>query len=222
MMMPDSTRQMIEEFEKLTVSELRERYIDVFGEATRSGNRAWLLRRIAWRVQANAEGDLTDRAKRLAVELVRDADIRLRPPKDRGPALGADVRVMTGRVKHCPDERLPIPGSVLMRTFKGVEHHVAVLQNGFEYDGSIYRSLSAVCDGDLRITLEWIPLLRAHASQSESAKGISMTKSGKGAGQTIRCAIYTRKSTEEDSGAGVQLTGRPARERRGVHRESEG
>lgn len=43
---------------RMTVKELRGRYVEVFGEATRSGNKNWLWKRIAWRMQANAEGGL--------------------------------------------------------------------------------------------------------------------------------------------------------------------
>ncbi len=143
-MAPDKTTRMIEELKAMTVAQLRARYADVFDEPTRSGNRQWLLRRIAWRLQALAEGDLSERAQRRAAKLARDADIRLRPPADRGPALGADVRSATGQVAKRADERLPIPGSVLTRTFKGTEYRVTVLQDGFEHDGAIYRSLSAV------------------------------------------------------------------------------
>ena len=39
--------------------------------------------RIAWRVQANAEGDLTERSRRRAEELANDADLRLRRPPDK-------------------------------------------------------------------------------------------------------------------------------------------
>jgi hypothetical protein len=63
----------------LTVTQLRERYAVVFGEATATGNKPWLVTRIAWRMQANAEGDLSDRAKTRAAELVRDVDLRLPP-----------------------------------------------------------------------------------------------------------------------------------------------
>ena len=143
-MTTDATQCLIEELEDLTVGQLRDRYAAVFGEPTRSGNRQWLLRRVAWRLQALAEGDLSDRARRRAAELARDADIRLRPPADRGPALGADVRTVTGKVATRSDDRLPIPGGELTRTFKGTEYRVTVLQDGFEYDGTIYRSLSAV------------------------------------------------------------------------------
>src|SRR5262249_5326954 len=45
-----------------TVATLRGRYAEVFGEATRVGNKAWLVKRIAWRLQALAEGDLSARA----------------------------------------------------------------------------------------------------------------------------------------------------------------
>jgi hypothetical protein len=42
------------------------------------------------------------------------------------------------------DERLPIPGTVLTRQYKGHKIVVTVLENGFEYEGEVYRSLSAV------------------------------------------------------------------------------
>jgi hypothetical protein len=48
--------------QRMGVAALREKYIEVFGEATATGNRTWLIRRIAWRIQANAEGDLLERA----------------------------------------------------------------------------------------------------------------------------------------------------------------
>ena len=49
---------------RMTVTELRKKHIEVFGERTRSGHKAYLVKRIAWRVQANIEGDLTTRAAR--------------------------------------------------------------------------------------------------------------------------------------------------------------
>jgi hypothetical protein len=40
----------------MTVGELRREYAEVFGEPTRSFHKEFLVRRIAWRLQANAEG----------------------------------------------------------------------------------------------------------------------------------------------------------------------
>lgn len=57
-----------------TPRELREKYRQVFGDATRIGNKAHLFKRIAWRLQANAEGGLSERARRRAQELARDVE----------------------------------------------------------------------------------------------------------------------------------------------------
>ena len=48
--------------QRLTIKELKARYAEVFGEATNAANRAWLVKRISWRLQALAEGDLSERA----------------------------------------------------------------------------------------------------------------------------------------------------------------
>jgi len=52
--------QHIASLERITVGQLQSRYAEVFGEPARSGNRQWLFRRVAWRVQAMAEGDHTN------------------------------------------------------------------------------------------------------------------------------------------------------------------
>lgn len=67
--------------ERMTVDQLRSKYADVFGEQTNGRHKEWLIKRIAWRIQANAEGDLSERARRRAMELSNDADIRMTPPR---------------------------------------------------------------------------------------------------------------------------------------------
>jgi hypothetical protein len=47
-------------------------------------------------------------------------------------------------VEARPDGRLPPPGTVLTRPYKGRSLQVQVLPHGFEFDGQVYRSLSAV------------------------------------------------------------------------------
>jgi len=49
--------------QRMTVKQLRERYAEVFGDETRTGNKVWLVMRIAWRLQAMAAGDLGLAAK---------------------------------------------------------------------------------------------------------------------------------------------------------------
>ena len=132
----------------MTVTQLRRRYAEVFGEPTTSGNKQWLYRRVAWRVQALAYGGLSERARQRAAELARDADIRVQAPRAIAPQrptnTNARVLTLTGKVVASSDTRLPPPGSVLRRVWKGVEHEVTVLPAGFEYRGATYRSLSAV------------------------------------------------------------------------------
>jgi hypothetical protein len=59
--------ERIEELRALSVNELRAKYREVFGEDSRSNHKAFLFRRIAWRLQAIAEGDLSERARRCAM-----------------------------------------------------------------------------------------------------------------------------------------------------------
>ena len=134
----------IDALETMTTKELRRRYEEVFDEPARSNNRRWLMRRVAWRVQAIEEGGLSERALRRAYELARDEDLRVRPPEDRGPRLGSHLKTVSGRMPRGADARVPIVGTVLTRLYRGVEHRVTVLPNGFEHEGTTYRSLSAV------------------------------------------------------------------------------
>src|SRR5713101_1366347 len=119
-----------------TVAQLQIRYLEVFGEPSRSNHKQFLIRRIAWRLQALAEGDLSERARDRALSLARDADLRLRAPQSSGLAVRSP-----GRHR---DSRLPLLGTVLTRTFRDQNITVQVLEKGFEYEGMVYRSLSAV------------------------------------------------------------------------------
>jgi hypothetical protein len=133
--------------QRVSVSALRAKYAEVFGETTTTGNRTWLLRRIAWRIQADAEGDLSERAKVRAAELARDSDLRVIPPREKPASVLPMTRggTRTGALpQEKGDDRLPPPGTVLTRKYKGGTVQVKVLSQGFEYAGAIYSSLSAV------------------------------------------------------------------------------
>jgi len=126
--------------QKMTTGELRDRYAEVFGEVPRSRHKQYLIRRIAWRLQANVEGDLSERARRRAEELAVDAEVRTTPPRDAG----VSVPVTTTKAEVPVDPRLPNPGTSITRKYKGRTLEVRVLQDGFEFDGQTYKSLSAV------------------------------------------------------------------------------
>ena len=130
--------------QRLTIRQLRVRYAEVYGEGTAASNRTWLIKRIAWRLQALAEGDLSERARRRAAELANDADLRSSPPKDRQAVVATTDRTETAVLPFKADDRLPPAGTILMREYKGAVVQVQVLQQGFEYAGQVYKSLSAV------------------------------------------------------------------------------
>ncbi|MBU1699669.1 MAG: DUF2924 domain-containing protein [Candidatus Eisenbacteria bacterium] len=125
----------IERLSDMTVAELREKYGEVFGEETRSRHKDFLRKRIAWRLQANEEGGLSERALRRAKELANESDLRLIAPRGR-------TEVHRFRPSH--DRRLPMPGTVITREYRGQTISVMVLDEGFEYEGEVYRSLSAM------------------------------------------------------------------------------
>ena len=60
--------------DRMTTGDLAERYAKLHGQPCRTCHRAYLIRKIAWRIQATAEGDLSQRARKRATELADDAN----------------------------------------------------------------------------------------------------------------------------------------------------
>ena len=142
MHMDTKVKTQIEELHSLSTKRLQERFQELFGYDTRSNHRQYLFRRIAWQLQALAEGDLCERARKRALEIANDADLRIRAPKSFLDA--APERESRVRISPSDDDRLPPPGSLLTRQHHGETIVVKVLDEGFEHGGEVYRSLSAV------------------------------------------------------------------------------
>ena len=143
--METAMRKEIDELSRMTVGQLRKKYIEAFGEESRSNHKQFLFRRIAWRIQALAEGGLSERARRRALEIANDADLRIRAPKTKFEDVALDPRLsVTRKVAGELDPRLPPPGTYLEREYKGRRIIAKILEEGFEFDGEIYRSLSAI------------------------------------------------------------------------------
>lgn len=122
----------------LGIRQLQEEYDRHAGEPARSNNRTYLEKRIAWRLQAAAEGGLSERARARALDLARESDLRVRP--------GREVHDAYQRVGTPPEARSYAPpvGSVLRRVYRGRAYVVRVVEGGFELGGAHFRSLSAV------------------------------------------------------------------------------
>ncbi|MCG3178600.1 MAG: hypothetical protein BIFFINMI_00928 [Phycisphaerae bacterium] len=140
-----NVKQELARLERMTTGELAERYAELFGQPVRTRHRAYLVRKVAWRVQALVEGDLSERARRRAMELAQDADVRLMPPRAAAPAAPvATGAVRTAKVEAGRDPRLPAPGAALTRQYKGRTVQVVVLADGFEFEGQFFKTLTAV------------------------------------------------------------------------------
>ena len=86
-------------------------------------------------MEALAEGGLPERARRRALELANDADLRVQNLKALANSLvGTDG----------PDPRLPVAGTILRRSFRNQSLEVTILEDGFEFAGRRYQSLSAI------------------------------------------------------------------------------
>ena len=97
----ENVHKQIAALDRMTVGQLQKRYAEAFAEPARSGNRQWLIRRIAWRLQMLAEGDLArramDRARERAHELARG---------------GSREAIPLLRLRSCPEARLArLPGA---------------------------------------------------------------------------------------------------------------
>src|SRR6185369_7521891 len=108
--------------QRLAVPQLRLRYAEVFHETTNANNRLWLVKKIAWRLQALAEGGLSERARQRAAELANDADLRANPPKDM-PMPMPEMPAPRPTV----DDRLPPAGTILTRPYKDAVVQVKIL-----------------------------------------------------------------------------------------------
>ena len=129
--------------QKMTCGELRDQFAQVTGETTNAKNRKWLIRRIIWRMQANVEGGLSEQTIARIRELADGADLRVTAPAAR--QLSADATKLSKTVATGPNSNsLPLPGTLITRVYKGRELRVRVTTKGFEFEGELFRSLSAV------------------------------------------------------------------------------
>src|SRR5688572_4850660 len=139
--MNERLRAEIEGLRKLTVKSLKTKYLEAFGEESPSSNHTHLYRRVAWRLQALAEGDLSQRARERAAELALDANLRLRAPNSFWKEIETGKQESANRER---DPRLPPAGTELTRSYNGRLLRVRVLEQGFEFNNKHYETLSAI------------------------------------------------------------------------------
>lgn len=133
----------IRELRQMSVGQLRAHYAEVFGEENRSRNKDYLVRRIAWRIQANASGGITERARLRAEELANEADLRVSHTRPE-PVEDAVAATLSAPFSPSRDPRLPPPGTVISREFRGQIISVQVEVDSFRWNGQQFKTLSAI------------------------------------------------------------------------------
>src|SRR5262245_2709090 len=134
----------VAQMQRMSVNQLQEKFVEVCGEQPRSRNKQWLVKRLAWKLQAREYGGLSELALRRAAEIADKcdlSDLRLTAPRQ---SKASEVVTTPATLRTALDKRLPMPGSLLVRKYKGQTLCVKVLADGFEFEGEHFKSLSAV------------------------------------------------------------------------------
>ncbi len=111
---------------RMTVVELKTKWESLFGTPAPNNSRSYLELRLGYRIQELILGGLS-RETRRTLDLLADE--------------------IEGQARHrsiIADLRNPVVGTRLVREWDGVEHTVAVMKDGFDWQGRKFKSLSAV------------------------------------------------------------------------------
>ena len=122
---------------KAPAEELQRRYKEFYGEDASGTHKTYLWRKIAYKLQKQKHGSLSAKTKGKLKALIEEFD----PINNK--ALRPD-KPMVSQETPAKDKRLPIPWTVITKEYKGTNYQVKVLEKGFEYNGKIYKTLSAI------------------------------------------------------------------------------
>lgn len=126
-----------------TIPELQKEFEVLFdGQKASSDNKVYLVRRIAYRLQELEYGGLSQKAQNRLKELIALYD----PVNNKAIRPKVSVETQARTKTRGRDMRLPIPGTIITKDYRGKKHQVKMLENGFEYEGKIYKHLTAVAE----------------------------------------------------------------------------
>lgn len=134
--MQENIAGQIEALKTTGTAQLSALYRQLFGDKTAPGNRIYMIRQLAYQIQETALGGLSTAAGDSIREMILTYD----------PINKTSIKTNSGKTEAGRDARLPMPGSFIIKTYKGNRIEVKVLENGFEYQGVIYKNLSTVAE----------------------------------------------------------------------------
>jgi hypothetical protein len=139
-----------------STAELKQLWRDLYNREPPPYNKPFLVKRLAYRIQKLAYGGLSARAEAKLNALIEDEDRRV---KGKQPVRKGDR---------------PIAGTRLIREWQSVEHCATVLDDGFEYQGRRYKSLSAIA----RVITKFVGTARRFSGSATEAASESADSKG--------------------------------------------
>ena len=140
--MKENISEQLQNLKDTTLLEIQKHYSELFKVAEPPcANKPYLIKKIAYKLQELAKGGLSDEAKTRITELIEKYD-PINNKALRPQVVSAGKNVVS--IPFMRDKRLPIPGTVIYKKYKGQNIHVKVLDKGFEYKDKYYRSLTAI------------------------------------------------------------------------------
>ena len=124
--METTSRTPIASLGNLSFAELKERWQSLFEVSPPIFNRRSLEARLAYRIQELEHGGLKSQSRKRLLSLAEELD-------------GGDH---TKRRKRADNK--PIAGTRLVREWQGVEYHITVRRDGYEFNAKHYKALSAI------------------------------------------------------------------------------
>ena len=132
----------------MSLGEIRGEFEKVFGKPSLSRDRKVLVKRIAEKIQGDAAGSKTEKAEAKAEAPKPTLTVKF---ERKGKAKAAGKAKKAGKEKRTKprltdqrDPRLPKVGTTITKEWHGKKLLVRVLDDGFEYDGKPFRSLSGL------------------------------------------------------------------------------
>jgi len=123
------------------LGELENKYKELFdGKKAPSNNKVYLWRKIVYRIQELEYGGISSEMHGKIEEFIQKYD----PINNKAlrPDNALPERSKKGRFSR--DKRLPIPGTVITKNYKGITIQVKILEDGFEYNNKVYKSLTSI------------------------------------------------------------------------------
>lgn len=123
------------------LDELKTKYEELSpGQKAPSNNKIFMWRKIAYRLQELEYGGISAETQGKIQQLIQQYD----PINNKALRPDSMPEIKPKKSDLSRDKRLPIPGTVITKEYKGMSLKIKILESGFEYNNKVYKSLTAI------------------------------------------------------------------------------